>query len=80
MKIYTILDYYSTGYLKGIHSAYISKEKAYSVSNELKAKAYQEELQYLMNNENMTENEAINYADTHFPRWLYEVQEMEVEE
>lgn len=79
MKIYA-LYYYSTNCIHGIHSMHLSKDKAQSVSDGLKAKAYQEELQHLMNNEEMTENEAINYADTHFPRWLYEVHEMEVED
>lgn len=77
MKIYTIFDH-SCGYLQGIHSIYLSKEKAQSVSNELRCKAYQEELQYLMNDEDMTENEAIDYVV--IPLWLYEVKEMEVEE
>ena len=78
MKIYTIFDYYSDGYTKGIHSMYLSKEKAQSVSNELRNKARQEELQHLMDNEDMTENEAIDHVV--IPRWLYEVNEMEVEE
>jgi hypothetical protein len=80
MKIYTILDYYSTNCIHGIHSMYLSKDKAQSVSDGLKAKAYQEELQHLMDNEEMSQNEAKEYADNHFPRWLYEVKEMEVEE
>lgn len=80
MKIYIILDYFSTGEIKGIHSMHLSKDKAQSVSDELKAKAYQEELQHLMDNEEMSENEAKEYADSYIPRWLYEVQEMEVEE
>lgn len=78
MKIYTIFDYYPDGYIENIHSIYLSKEKAQSVSNELRCKAYQEELQHLMNNEDMTENEAIDHAV--IPRWLYEVTEFEVEE
>lgn len=80
MKIYAILDYYSSGTMKGIHSAYLSKEKAYSISDELRTKGYQKEIQYLMDNEEMNENEATIYAEGHYPRWLYEVEEIEVEE
>ena len=80
MKIYTIFDYYLDGYIKNIHSIYLSKEKAQSVSNELREKARQEELQHLMNNEDMTEDEATDWVNNNFPTWLYKVKEMEVEE
>lgn len=81
MKIYTIFDYYSDGYISNIHSIYLSKEKAQSVSNELREKARQEYIHDIMyEDEQITEDEATDWANDNFSTWLYEVQEFEVEE
>lgn len=83
MKIYTIFDYYPDGYIKNIHSIYLSKEKAQSVSNELREKARQEYIHDIMYDkdsifydEQMTEDEATDLVNNNFSTWLYEVQEM----
>ena len=82
MKIYIIQDsdYYSSYHIHGIHSMYLSKEKAQSVSNELRKEAYEAEICDMMANEEMTKDEATEWVDNNFPTWLYEVKEMEVEE
>lgn len=80
MKIYAILDYISRNSMTGIYSLYLSKEKAYSVSDELKAKEYEKEIQDLMDKEQMTKDEATDWVNIHFFNWLYKVVEFEVEE
>lgn len=80
MKIYTIVDYYPDGYTKGIHSAYLSKDKAQSVSDELRKYAYEADIHDIMVNEQITKDDAIEWVNKNFPTWLYQVKEIEVEE
>lgn len=79
MKIYFIYDY-SLCYIHGIHSMYLSKEKAQSVSDKLRKEAYEADICDMMANEEMTKDEATEWVNNNFPTWLYKVEEMEVEE
>jgi hypothetical protein len=62
MKIYIIKNS-PYGSVNLIHSAYLSKERAQAVSDELREKAYQEEILDVMYNEQMTKKEATEWVN-----------------
>jgi hypothetical protein len=79
MKVYLVIDNRYASY-NAIHSAYISKKKAQSKSKQLRDNEYLMQIKDYIANEEVSKEEAIKFVKEDFPRWLYKVEEVEVEE
>lgn len=77
MKIYQIMGN-CFGPTNGIHSSYLSEQKAKEKSNQMRKELYQFKLAVYMDTHKVSEDVARECI--HFPDWLYEVKELEVEE
>ena len=80
MKIYYVEENPYGGTYRPIHSAYLSKTRAQEVSDELRLKTYISDIIDYMSNEEISRKEAVEMADYYFPKWLFQVKELEVEE
>jgi hypothetical protein len=79
MKVYFIIDNRFGSY-NAVHSAYTSKKKAQSKSKQLRREDYLMSIEDYIANEEVSREEAIEFVNGDFPRWLYKVMEIEVEE
>jgi predicted transcriptional regulator len=80
MKIYYVEENPYGGTYRPIHSAYLSKTRAQEVSDELRLKTYISDIIDYMWNAEVNREEAVREVDKYFPKWLFQVKELEVEE
>ena len=79
MKVYAIMGN-CFGPTNGIHSYYLSEEKAKEKSNQMRKELRYFNIGYVMNTHSIDKELATKWVDEDFPSRLYEVKEVEVGE